>query len=79
MADLGTPVDIVASSPQKGLRLVILDRRGKVLYDSAGDPAQRDDHRHQLFWHVPYNARGPFRVRATDASGASKTRRLSRR
>lgn len=74
-ADPGTTIALAARSAEGGVRIEVTDRAGNVLLDSteavpdqSGDPAIR------LTWRVPTNVLGPFRIQATDRTGARQVR-----
>jgi len=76
--DLGDQIVVNARSGAGGLRVVIKDARDTVFYDSKNDP-KAGGTRIRLYFTPPLKAYEPFRITATDASGAKRVKSLVRR
>lgn len=76
-ANVGTTVSLAARSTEGAVRIRVTDPSGRVLLDShEAAPEQTGENRVRVIWVVPADALGPFRVEATDQSGAKKVRHL---
>ena len=80
LIDAGTTISIAANSPEGGVWVQVFDRYGAVILDSKKELRERSDEtRVRLFWQVPFNAKTPLRVEATDRTGAKRVRIIRRR
>lgn len=86
-ASSGTNITVGATSDASGLRIVIEDATGKVIYDSddPGGPSEEeftDGEGNPLFKldaivHIPEDAVGPLTVTATDGLGRSASKDIT--
>jgi len=86
-ASAGTDIAVGATSDCGGLRIVIKDVYGTVLFDSdePGGPTEEettDEEGNPLFkldalFHIPENASGPLTVTATDSLGRTTSKDIN--